>query len=195
VSGRIRLPNTTDSPQLLKRNEHFCQIRSVFIPTVDKVSEESNLPRTSPTSLSHGKFSDQVQLDPHHILTPETRKEFSDLIQEHDDVFDLSTDCYNGASGPVKAVVNMGPVQSSQIKPQPSLLPDVDSILRQIGQWKYIITTDLPSAFYQIPLDKNSMKYCGVATPFHGIRVYARSAMGMLGSETAIGITQPNTFP
>lgn len=30
------------------------------------------------------------------------------------------------------------------------------------------------------------MKYYGVATPFRGVRVYARSAMGMPGSETAL---------
>ena len=71
-------------------------------------------------------------------------------------------------------------------KPQPSLLPDVDSTLRQIAQWKHIIATDLTSAFYQIPLAKESMKYCGVATPFRGVRVYARTAMGMPGSETAL---------
>ena len=57
-------------------------------------------------------------------------------------------------------------------KPQPSLMPDVDSTLRQIGKWKYIIVTDLSKAFYQIPLSKDSMKYCGVATPFKGVRVY-----------------------
>ncbi len=50
-------------------------------------------------------------------------------------------------------------------KPQPSLMPNVDSILRQIGQWKYLITCDLTKAFYQIPRSKDSMKYCGVATP------------------------------
>ena len=71
-------------------------------------------------------------------------------------------------------------------KPQRSLLPDVDSTLRQIAQWKHIIATDLTSAFYQIPLAKESMKYCGVATPFRGVRVYARTAMGMPGSETAL---------
>ena len=71
-------------------------------------------------------------------------------------------------------------------KPQPSLMTDVDSTLRQIAQWRHIITTDLTSAFYQIPLARESMKYCGVATPFRGIRVYARSAMGMPGSETAL---------
>ena len=71
-------------------------------------------------------------------------------------------------------------------KPQPSLMPDVDNTLRQIGQWRYIIATDLSNAFYQIPLSKSSMKYCGVATPFKGTRVYVRSAMGMPGSETAL---------
>ena len=71
-------------------------------------------------------------------------------------------------------------------KPQPSLLPDVDTTLRTIAQWKYIIVTDLTSAFYQIPLSKSSMKYCGVATPFRGIRAYTRCAMGMPGSETAL---------
>ena len=66
------------------------------------------------------------------------------------------------------------------------MMPDVDNTLRQIGQWRYIIATDLSNAFYQIPLSKSSMKYCGVATPFKGTRVYVRSAMGMPGSETAL---------
>ena len=55
-------------------------------------------------------------------------------------------------------------------KPQPSLLPDVDSTLRRIAQWSHIIVTDLTSAFYQIPLAKESMRYCGVATPFKDVR-------------------------
>lgn len=71
-------------------------------------------------------------------------------------------------------------------KPQPSLMPDVDSTLRQIAQWKYITISDLTKSFYQIPLSRDSMKYCGVVTPFQEVRVYARSAMGMPGSETAL---------
>ena len=65
-------------------------------------------------------------------------------------------------------------------------MPDVDSTLRLIAQWKHIIATDLTSAFYQIPLSRDSMKYCVVATRFRGVQVYARSAMGMPGSETAL---------
>ena len=71
-------------------------------------------------------------------------------------------------------------------KPQHSLIQDVDSTLHTIGQWRYIVATDLKNAFFQIPLSKQSMKYCGVATPFRGIRVYVRCAMGMLGSEAAL---------
>ena len=71
-------------------------------------------------------------------------------------------------------------------KPQPALMPHVDSTLRKIAQWNHIISTDLSNAFYQIPLSHNSMKYCGVVTPFRGVRVYARCAMGMPGSETAL---------
>ena len=71
-------------------------------------------------------------------------------------------------------------------KPQPSVMPDVDFTLRLIAQWKHLIATDLTNAFCQIPLSLDSMKYCGVATSFKGIRVYVRSAMGMPGSETAL---------
>ena len=46
-------------------------------------------------------------------------------------------------------------------KPQPSLMPDDDSTLRQIAKWRHIITTDLTSAFYQIPPARECMKYCG----------------------------------
>ena len=71
-------------------------------------------------------------------------------------------------------------------KPQPSLIPDVDGTLRSIAQWKYIVSTHLICAFYQIPVSRSSLKYCGVVTPFKGVRVYIRCAMGMPGSETAL---------
>ena len=65
-------------------------------------------------------------------------------------------------------------------------MPNVDTTLRTIAPWRYMIKTDLIRAFYQIPLSKSSLKYCGVATPFRGICVYTRSAMGMSGSEVAL---------
>ena len=44
-------------------------------------------------------------------------------------------------------------------KPQPSLLPDVDSTLGRIVQWSLIVVRDLTSAFYQIPLAKESIRH------------------------------------
>ena len=88
----------------------------------------------------------------------------------------------HGGSRLVTAFAEVG----QYAKPQPSLMPDVDSTLRKIGQWKYLIASDLTSAFYQIPLSSASLKYCGIVTPFKGIRTYARCAMGMPGSETAL---------
>ena len=71
-------------------------------------------------------------------------------------------------------------------KPLPSLMPDVDSTLVKIACWKYIIVSDLSQTFYQMPLAKNSLKYCGVVTPFKGVHVYMHCAMGITGSETAL---------
>lgn len=70
-------------------------------------------------------------------------------------------------------------------KPQPSLMPNVDSTLSKISQWNYLAVTYLTMAFYQIPLARDSMKYCGVVTPLQGVRVCTRSTLGMPGSETA----------
>lgn len=69
-------------------------------------------------------------------------------------------------------------------KPQPSLMSYVDSTLIKIGQWNYLALTYLRKAFYQIPLAREFMKYCGVVTSFRGVRVFTRSTMGMPGSET-----------
>ena len=88
-------------------------------------------------------------------------------------------------NGGYRLVTSFGEV-GRYSKPQPSLLPDVDSTLRHIAQWKYLIVSGLAQSFYQIPISQESAKYCGVATPFRGILTYGRAAMGMPGSETAL---------
>ena len=253
VAGKVRIPNLSDEPRLLRKSEHFCQVRPVCVS--ESVTSEPQMPQCTSSQSSHGghRHSDSISLDPDGILPPAVRQEFETLHSEFDDVFDPDFKGYNGSAGPFEAVVNMGPVPPPQrkgrlpmyprpslvelqnkfdeleksgvfarpedvgitveylnpsflvkkpsggfrlvtafadvgrySKPQPSLMPNVDSILRHIGQWRYLIMSDLTSAFYQIPLAKSSMKYCGVATPFRGVRVYTRSAMGMPGSETAL---------
>ena len=87
--------------------------------------------------------------------------------------------------GNYRLVTSFGEVAAHN-KPTPTYTPSIDSTIRNFGQWKYIIKTDLKKAYFQIPLHKNSQKYCAVVTPFKGVRVYLRAAMGMPGSECAL---------
>ena len=64
----------------------------------------------------------------------------------------------------------------------PTASTSSNEVLRKLAGWKYIIKSDLTKSFFQIPVDKSSMKYLATSTPFKGLRVYTRSAMGMPGS-------------
>lgn len=87
--------------------------------------------------------------------------------------------------GGARYVTSFGEV-AEYAKPQPSLMSNAEDTLRQVCQWKFIVQTDLSDSYYQLPLSRDSMKYCGVSTPFKGSRVYTRCAMGMPGSEVAL---------
>jgi hypothetical protein len=83
-----------------------------------------------------------------------------------------------GGSRLVTAFNNIG----SYTKPLPTRVTSCDDVLRFLAQWKYILKTDMTKQFYQLPMRVSSMKYLGVVTPYKGIRVYTRAAMGMPGS-------------
>ena len=70
--------------------------------------------------------------------------------------------------------------QYTRILPTASTSPN--EVLRKLSRWKYMVKSDLTKSFYQIPVSKSSMKFLGTSTPFKGLRVYTRSAMGMPGS-------------
>lgn len=255
TTNKVTVVNNLDLPINLNRNEHCANISL----TTDKYVSDVAYPELTPKNqVNNAKqipniFSNTVTIDPDNQLQPPIKSKFSSLIGKYDNVFSPVLRGYNGAFGPIKAVVNIGPVQPPQrkgrlplygknrlvelqqkfdeleemgvfkkpedlgitveylnasflvnkpsggtrlvtaftdvakySKPQPSLLPDVDSTLRIIGSWKFICETDLTKAYHQLPLSNSSLKYCGVATPYRGIRVYVRSAMGMPGSETAL---------
>ena len=67
-------------------------------------------------------------------------------------------------------------------KPSPSRTATTDDVFCFLTQHKYIIKTDMTKQFFQLPMQKSSLKYLGVITPFKGLRVYTRAAIGMPGS-------------
>ncbi|PFX34092.1 Transposon Tf2-9 polyprotein [Stylophora pistillata] len=110
---------------------------------------------------------------------------FISLLKEFKLVFDSLIPGYNGAAGPIDGVVNMGPVKP----PHPSSSAKSVSLSTPVTNstsFKPNLTSLRLKAFYQIPLCKNSMKYCGVVTPFKGVRTRTRCAMGVPGSEKAL---------
>ncbi|KAJ8396457.1 hypothetical protein AAFF_G00017630 [Aldrovandia affinis] len=251
VSGKIRVPNLTNVPQLVQKSHQLCRVRATYVPPISDATVLADPPRPVSTTRS-SLSSDLVALDPDNIMPSDVKDKFRALHREFDEVFDPQFKGYNGAVGPFQAKVNMGPVQPPQrkgrvpqysrgqlqelqaqfdmlegmsvfkkpedvdvsveyvnpsflikkpgggfrlvtafsdvgrySKPQPSLMPDVDSTLRLIAQWKYIIATDLTKAFYQIPLSRDSWKYCGVVTPFKG-----RCGLNLSATKTTIAPVQ-----
>ena len=50
-------------------------------------------------------------------------------------------------------------------------LPDLDSTICNIAKWEYIVVMDPTNAFYQVPLSRQFMTHCGVATSFRAVRM------------------------
>ena len=253
IENKIRIPNMSNEPKLLHKHEQFCNVRTVTTCSSTSISNLCHRNNSKPVILEDRHPHSKISCDPHNITPVAYKGKFEHINKEFSHVFSSKIPGYNGSSGHVKAVVNMGPVMPPQrkgrlplynkdklnilqdkfdelealgvlkkpedanvnveyispsflvnkprgghrlvtdfgdvarySKPQPSLMPDINSTLRSIARWKHIITTDLTKAFFQIPIDHASLKFCGVSTPFKGTRVYVRSAMGMPGSETSL---------
>merc|ERR1711951_113737 len=75
---------------------------------------------------------------------------------------------------------------AAHAKNPPVPMDSMDTVLRNLSSWKYLICADIKSAYHQIPLAFDSLKYAGVSSPYRGTRVYTRAAMGMPGSEVAL---------
>ena len=66
ISGRIRIPNLSSEPKVLKKNEHFCQACAVFIPPDSPIAAQ---PPNKPMNSNVGaKHTLDVKLDPDNIL-------------------------------------------------------------------------------------------------------------------------------
>ena len=91
----------------------------------------------------------------------------------------------NKSNGDKRLVTDFNSI-ASYCRPTPSLMPDVDSTLRKIAGWKVLIKSDLTESYFQIPLKRSSMRYCGVVTPGKGLLVYTAGCMGLPGVEVAL---------
>ena len=123
----------------------------------------------------------QDKFDQLEALGVFARPENVNVVVEHVSISFLVKKA-NGGFRLVTAFTSLGPY----CKTLPVTMSTVDEVLRMMGNWRYVITTDLRDAFYQIPLEHSSMKWCGTMTPYRGLRVYQVAAQGMPGSSEAL---------
>ena len=116
VGGKLRLVNDTEEPLLIRKNDHFCQARLT-------VSDHSQEPSKIRTSSSPPKITapdlfpiESVRVDPDGLLSASEKASFISLPREFQVVFDPRIPGYNGATGPIEGIVNMGPVEPPQRK-------------------------------------------------------------------------------
>ena len=212
------------------------RISSPSIKSDGGQSVPSNPLKTDPFT----NYRAEICIDPDNMLNKQERKKFIDINKRFDSVFSPEFGTYNDRSGPIRASINIGPVEPPQCKlplynssnlqrlqeetdkleklgvlakpedvgvtvkyvpPPPPYLPGeetnlaqytrilptatttCDEVLRKISAFKYFkIKTDFTKSFFQINVAKSSMPYLATVTPFKGLRVYTRPAMGMPSS-------------
>ena len=203
MAGKIRIANLSNEPRTIKRSQHFCLVRPTFSPDTLPNKNTTLVRKLLKYSEHTASHSAAVNLDPDNTLSPEIKAQFMKTLDTYREVLNPNFKGYNGAIGPLKAVVNMGQVKHFQRKgrlpqynkqllstlqnkfdeleargvfakpeiakvnveyvnqsflvkkpsggfrlvttfadigryrkPQTSLMPDVDSTLRQIAKWK-----------------------------------------------------------
>ena len=171
-------------------NNHF---DSVFEPVIGKYNDASGRlraritfgPVLPPTQKLHapcyGKDNLKILQDKFDELEAQgvfARPEDVGVVVQHVSPSFLVRKSSGAGYRLVTAFTTLG----EYIKPLPTLMPTVENTLRTVSEWKYIITTDLRDAFYQIPLDKQSMQWCATQTPYRGLRVYQVASQGLPGS-------------
>ena len=114
VARAIRIPSLSTEPRTLKRHEHFCQVIPVFEPK--EVQSTGLPPAQRPSPTANPCHSASVHVDPDSVLPHAVRADFHALLRECDSLFDPQFPGCNGAAGPYKAKVNMGPVEPPQRK-------------------------------------------------------------------------------
>lgn len=92
-------------------------MRSTFSPDVSPYESTTPDPKlNTKDSKKSTTHSAAVNLDPDNTLSREMKAQFKQTLDTYDEVFNPDFKGYNCASGPLKAVVNMVPVQPPQRK-------------------------------------------------------------------------------
>ena len=112
IAGKICVPNYSDLPVVLRKGQQFAQV----LPTKSVgQSDMTNISLAAPP-INEVPVCPIIRIGKDNQLPPASMDAFDALHKEFSSVFNPQFTGYNGASGPIKAVVNIGPVEPPQRK-------------------------------------------------------------------------------
>ncbi|ESP03462.1 hypothetical protein LOTGIDRAFT_171399 [Lottia gigantea] len=111
IAGKVCIPNESDSIISIKKNQHIAQVRHIL--DEDILPFDVNISQIADTYVSKldEPFFQSIQINPIKQLQLRDHQSFDALHSQYDSVFDYKIGKYNGASGNIKASINMGPVE------------------------------------------------------------------------------------
>ena len=93
----------------------------------------------------------------------------------------------------VRLVVNTCEL-SKYMKSLPAKISKPQDVYNALAKWKYIVKTDLHQGFFQNHLHKEGQKWCGILTPFGGLRFFKRGIQGLINQTEELDELLANLF-
>ena len=93
----------------------------------------------------------------------------------------------------VRLVVNTCEL-SKYMKSLPAKISKPQDVYNTLAKWKYVIKTDLYQGFFQNHLHKDGQKWCGILTPFGGLRFFKRGIQGLINQTEELDELLANIF-
>ena len=93
----------------------------------------------------------------------------------------------------VRLVVNTCEL-SKYMKSLPAKISKPQDVYNMLAKWKYVIKTDLYQGFFQNHLHRDGQKWCGILTPFGGLRFFKRGIQGLINQTEELDELLANIF-
>ena len=75
---------------------------------------------------------------------------------------------------------------SEHIEKKPAKMNKLDEIVRTVGEFEYVITSDLSDSFWQRHIAKNKLPYFAFHSPFKGSYIFLRSTQGLINQSEGL---------
>ena len=79
------------------------------------------------------------------------------------------------------------------MKSLPAKISKPQDVYNTLAKWKFIIKTDLYQGFFQNHLQRDGQKWCGILTPFGGLRFFKRGIQGLINQTEVLDELLANT--